>query len=38
MIHEASTATANMPLRQAWLRFVCSQVGRLAFRELNILF
>jgi len=38
IIHEVSTATADTPLRQAWLRFVYSQAGRLAFRDLNILF
>ncbi|HEU5092319.1 MAG TPA: hypothetical protein VFT30_06515, partial [Nitrospira sp.] len=34
----ASTATVYTPLRQAWPRFVCGQAGRLALRDLNILF
>jgi hypothetical protein len=34
----ASTATADTPLRHAWPGFVCSQAGRLALRDLNILF
>ena len=33
-----STATADTPLRQAWPRLVCDQAGRLALRDLNILF
>jgi len=34
----ASTPTADTPLRQAWSRFVCGQAGRLALHDLNILF
>ncbi|HEU5408577.1 MAG TPA: hypothetical protein VFU48_12470 [Nitrospira sp.] len=34
----ASTATADTPLRQAWPRFSHGQAGRLALRDLNILF
>jgi hypothetical protein len=34
----ASTATADTPLRQAWPWFVFGQAARLAPRDLNILF
>ncbi len=34
----ASTATADTPLRQAWLRYSRIQAGRLAPRGLNVLF
>ncbi|MDH5640979.1 MAG: hypothetical protein OEY28_06770 [Nitrospira sp.] len=33
-----STATADTPLRQAWPRCICGQAGRLAPRDLDVLF
>jgi len=32
-----STATADTPLRQAWLWCICDQAGRLAPRDLDVL-
>ncbi|MDH5641768.1 MAG: hypothetical protein OEY28_10780, partial [Nitrospira sp.] len=33
-----STATADTPLRQAWPQIICGQAGRLAPRDLDVLF